>query len=167
MKALNAHALATQHAMQQVTIEFRDATAFVESYVLARHKVRRDGQLILETFGGRYVDRFENRAGEWRIAHRQVIHDWSKIEPIAAEYPSESFEQGRRSQGGRLVSSVTRRFGQRRRSSSRRLDRSSAPRAPRSASGALRKKSSAAASVRAQSFTSARNAIFQMPLRRS
>ena len=97
VKALNAHALATQHAMQQVAIEFRESGAFVESYVLARHKVRRDGQLILETFGGRYVDRFEKRAGEWRIAHRQVIHDWSKIEPIAAEYPSESFEQGRRS----------------------------------------------------------------------
>jgi len=97
VKALNAHALATQHAMQQVTIEFRDTMAFAESYVLARHKVRRDGTLMLETFGGRYVDRFENRAGEWRIAHRQVIHDWSKIEPIAAEYPSESFEQGSRS----------------------------------------------------------------------
>jgi hypothetical protein len=97
VKALNGHALATQHAMQQVTIELRDATAYVESYVLARHKVNRDGKLILETFGGRYVDRFENRAGEWRIAHRQVIHDWSKIEPIAAEYPSESFEQGSRS----------------------------------------------------------------------
>ena len=99
VKALNKHALATQHAMQQVTIDFRDTTAFVESYVLARHKARRDGQLILETFGGRYVDRFENRGGQWRIAHRQVVVDWSKIEPIAAEYPSESFEQGKRDRG--------------------------------------------------------------------
>ncbi|HEY6597765.1 MAG TPA: nuclear transport factor 2 family protein [Pseudomonadales bacterium] len=96
VKALNAHALATQHTMQQTTVELRDTTAFVESYVLARHKVKRDEKLVLETFGGRYVDRFEKRAGEWRIAHRQVVHDWSKIEPIAAEYPSESFEQGRR-----------------------------------------------------------------------
>ena len=96
VKALNAHALATQHTMQQTTVDFRDTTAYVESYVLARHKVRREGQLTLETFGGRYVDRFEKRGGEWRIAHRQVIHDWSKIEPIAAEYPSESFEHGRR-----------------------------------------------------------------------
>jgi hypothetical protein len=97
--ALNKHALATQHAMQQATIELHDTTAFVESYVLARHKVRRDGVLILETFGGRYVDRFEKRADEWRIAHRQVVVDWSKIEPIAAEYPSESFEQGKRDRG--------------------------------------------------------------------
>lgn len=96
VKALNAHTLATQHTMQQTTVDLRGSTAFVESYVLARHKVNREGQLILETFGGRYVDRFEKRNGQWRIAHRQVIHDWSKIEPIAKEYPSESFEHGQR-----------------------------------------------------------------------
>ena len=99
VKALNKHALATQHAMQQATIELHGASAFVESYVLARHKVRRDAVLTLETFGGRYIDRFEKRADEWRIAHRQVVVDWSKIEPIAAEYPSESFEQGKRDRG--------------------------------------------------------------------
>ena len=96
VKALNKHALATQHAMQQATIELHDTTAFVESYVLARHKARRDDGLILETVGARYVDRFEKRAGEWRIAHRQVVVDWSKVEPIVAEFPSESYEQGRR-----------------------------------------------------------------------
>ena len=45
----------------------------------------------------RYIDRFEKRGGEWRIAHRQVVYDWSKIEPIAAEYPNEQFEHGKRS----------------------------------------------------------------------
>ena len=99
VKALNNFALATQHAMQQVTIELRDTNAFVESYVLARHKLRRDGVLTLETFGGRHVDRFEKRSGEWRIKHRQVVVDWSKIEPIAAEYPSEAFEHGKRDRG--------------------------------------------------------------------
>jgi uncharacterized protein (DUF1330 family) len=97
VKALNAHALATQHSIGNVSIELSDATAHVESYVLARHKTRRDGRLLLETFGGRYVDRFEKRGGEWRIAHRQVVVDWSKLEPISAEYPSEAFEHGQRS----------------------------------------------------------------------
>jgi hypothetical protein len=97
VKALNAHALATTHLIANVSIELAGATAFVESYTLARHKVRREGRLVLETFGGRYVDRFEKRGGEWRIQHRQVVHDWSKIEPIAAEYPNEAFEAGQRS----------------------------------------------------------------------
>jgi hypothetical protein len=97
VKALNAHALITQHAMQQESIELAGERAHVESYVLARHKVRRDAKLVLETFAGRYVDRFEKRGGEWRIAHRRVIHDWSKVEAIAQEYPNEAFEQGKRS----------------------------------------------------------------------
>lgn len=30
----------------------------------------------------RYLDRFERRAGEWRIAHRRVITDWSREELV-------------------------------------------------------------------------------------
>lgn len=97
VRALNARALATQHGLGQVTIELSGTLAHVESYVVARHKAQRDGKLVLETFGGRYVDRFEKRAGEWRIASRQVLHDWSKLEEIAREYPNDAFEQGRRS----------------------------------------------------------------------
>jgi hypothetical protein len=97
VKALNAHAINTQHLVGNVTIELAGARAFVESYVLARHKIRRDGRLVLETFGGRYTDRFEKRGGEWRLAYRQVIHDWSNIVPITAEYPNEAFENGKRS----------------------------------------------------------------------
>ena len=97
VKALNAHALATTHLIANVTIELAAGVAHVESYTLARHKLRRDGRLVLETFAGRYLDRFEKRGAEWRIAHRQVVHDWSKLEPIAAEYPNEAFENGQRS----------------------------------------------------------------------
>ena len=97
VKALNAQALATTHLIANVTIELAGGVAHVESYTLARHKLRRDGRLVLETFAGRYLDRFEKRGAEWRIAHRQVVHDWSKLEPIAAEYPNEAFENGQRS----------------------------------------------------------------------
>jgi hypothetical protein len=104
---LNAHAINTQHAITQTTIDFAPASvdggsaaashaASVETYVLARHKVLHDGALRLETFGGRYVDRFEKRAGVWKIQRRQVIHDWSNIMPITAEYPNDAFAQGKR-----------------------------------------------------------------------
>lgn len=33
------------------------------------------------TIGLRYVDRFERRAGEWRIALRTLIFDWSQVQP--------------------------------------------------------------------------------------
>ena len=34
------------------------------------------------TAGGRYVDRFERRHGEWRIAERTVVVDWQRIDRV-------------------------------------------------------------------------------------
>jgi hypothetical protein len=31
-----------------------------------------------------YVDRFEKRSGEWRIAHRKLLRSWEKVEPARA-----------------------------------------------------------------------------------
>ncbi len=33
--------------------------------------------------GGRIVDRFEKRDGEWRIAHRKITLDWNRDMPMA------------------------------------------------------------------------------------
>jgi hypothetical protein len=41
------------------------------------------GQAEIQTFKGRYLDRFERRAGEWRIARRTVVIDWSTREPFS------------------------------------------------------------------------------------
>jgi hypothetical protein len=32
---------------------------------------------------GRYLDRHEQRGGEWRIAHRQAVYDWTTTQPAA------------------------------------------------------------------------------------
>jgi len=87
----------TQHSLHQTSIDVLGDRAFTETYFDARHRLRREGRLMLETFGGRYLDRFERRDGEWRIAHRVVVHDWSRIEEVPATYPNEMFAQGLRS----------------------------------------------------------------------
>ena len=54
---------------------------------------------MVNLFAGRYVDRFERRDGEWRIARRTVVHDWSRQLPTAPEslgLPLAGFAQGRR-----------------------------------------------------------------------
>jgi hypothetical protein len=54
---------------------------------------------VVNLFAGRYVDRFERREGEWRIARRTVVHDWSRQLPAAHEslgLPLGDFAQGRR-----------------------------------------------------------------------
>jgi len=86
----------TQHFLGQSSIEIAEDDASSETYFIARHVVARDDARFLETFGGRYVDRFARRNGEWRIARRAVVHDWSRIEPLHATYPNDTFEQGRR-----------------------------------------------------------------------
>ena len=87
---------ATQHTIANTIIDFvDDDVAQVESHVCARH-VRADGgdELVLETFGGRYVDRFERRDGTWKISSRVVVHEWNKAEPVTLAFPPDRFAQG-------------------------------------------------------------------------
>ena len=94
---LNERAQATMHNMHQVNIETNGDAASVETYFTAYHRVLEDGATVLETFGGRYVDRFEKRDGQWKIADRVVVYDWSEIKPVPREYPNEDFQHGKRS----------------------------------------------------------------------
>lgn len=75
----------THHQVSNITIRFDGDTAWSETYLRAFHQVPPDyppwtvfslpaGGVIL--IGGRYVDRFERRNGEWRIAHRHGLLDW-------------------------------------------------------------------------------------------
>lgn len=63
------------HQVSNVLIELHGDVAAVESSFLALQAGFAQPQL--ETFlAGRYVDRFEKRAGEWRVADRTVVYDW-------------------------------------------------------------------------------------------
>ena len=82
--SLGKRFVATQHRLSNVSIEIdpSQSTAKVESYVLAFH-VETDGTTErLHTFNGRYIDRFEEREGGWKIARRTLRNDWSKVETI-------------------------------------------------------------------------------------
>ena len=63
------------HMLGNILIQLEAEVARVESYfwsvnVLAAGSIR---EVIV---CGRYLDRFERRADEWRIAERAVVHDW-------------------------------------------------------------------------------------------
>jgi hypothetical protein len=73
--------IVTQHAVSNVVIELAGSVAWVESAFIATHiRPAADGfdKPFVDTFWGRYVDRFEKRAGVWAIASREVVHDWSE-----------------------------------------------------------------------------------------
>jgi hypothetical protein len=95
---LPARYRATQHTIANTIIDFvDDDTAHVESHVCARH-LRDDGDdvLAMETFFGRYVDRFERRDGVWKIAERLLVHDWDMAEPVTLAFPPGRFTDGAR-----------------------------------------------------------------------
>ena len=75
---------ATQHRVSNVLIELDDdeGGALVESYTLAFHVEPGDDGDRLQTFSGRYIDRFEPRDGAWRIVERTLRVDWTRVEPI-------------------------------------------------------------------------------------
>ena len=91
----------TMHAIMNVHMEIKGDHAATETYLFAYHKVRTDkaesifGSHYMQMFkdhgldanhhhfyyGGRYLDYFERRNGEWRILRRQVIMDWNDNKP--------------------------------------------------------------------------------------
>lgn len=87
VQALGAAYRATQHRLTNTFIEFdgTDAAA-VETYVVADHFLRGEPATI-DTFAGRYLDRFERRDGRWAIVRRSLRRDWTRRDVVTAEMP--------------------------------------------------------------------------------
>lgn len=67
----------TQHHVGQSYIELETMTAKVETQVISYHRIDYGGGDEHDTvIGGRYLDMFESRDGEWRIASRTMLYDW-------------------------------------------------------------------------------------------
>ncbi|MEM1051977.1 MAG: nuclear transport factor 2 family protein [Pseudomonadota bacterium] len=85
--------LATQHQLGQVQFGFEGNTlCHTETYMTAMHTIPA-GYPIAEVFpdkgrvysaviAGRYVDLFEKRGGQWRIAHRTGLYDWREFREL-------------------------------------------------------------------------------------
>ncbi|GAA1017683.1 hypothetical protein Aple_024420 [Acrocarpospora pleiomorpha] len=79
----------SQHHITNVIIDLdiEAGVANVETYNLVMHPVGPQTSLVLKPedsgthlriMGGRALDRFERRDGEWRIARRVMLIDWSR-----------------------------------------------------------------------------------------
>jgi hypothetical protein len=72
----------TQHTISNHLVHFdedgADSEAYVVGYLVSDHGATK----VLKTFGGRYIDRFDRRDGQWRIARRTLVFDWVKVEAL-------------------------------------------------------------------------------------
>jgi hypothetical protein len=68
----------TMHQISNIVIELEGAVARCETYCVAYHLLPSDEGDVEMTVGGRYLDRLERRAGEWRIASRVYVMDWNQ-----------------------------------------------------------------------------------------
>lgn len=85
--------LATQHQLGQVQFGFEgDDVCLTETYMTAMHTIPPGypipevfpdkGEIYSAIIAGRYIDRFERRNGEWRIAKRTGLYDWREFRVV-------------------------------------------------------------------------------------
>jgi len=68
----------TMHKLGNTLIEVDGDTAYGETYAIAHHIQRSQSPATDLIMGVRYLDQFERRSGEWRIAHRQMSFEWER-----------------------------------------------------------------------------------------
>ncbi|MDB5703596.1 MAG: hypothetical protein JWN66_712, partial [Sphingomonas bacterium] len=79
--------LAKEHIIANALFEFLpNGDVFVESYHVAHETFVQDRGTVFFHIGGRYLDTFEKRGGRWGIVHRDVIFDWSRVEPETEKF---------------------------------------------------------------------------------
>lgn len=83
------------HQITNVLIEVNGSIANSEAYVYVIHQLAGDD--FEDHIVGRYLDRFEKRNGDWRIAHRLLTLEWSRRQPVATSPwdPLKAFVRGR------------------------------------------------------------------------
>ena len=70
------------HRICNVLIEVDGDVGRCESYLVAVTRLRHQGREFDWVLAGRYVDRFERRLGEWRIAQRTVVYDVERFDEV-------------------------------------------------------------------------------------
>lgn len=79
------------HFIGQNVVELDGDVAFGEVYFQAYHRVLDDaGNERDVVIAGRYVDRYERRAGVWKFAYRSEVVDWARDDPAADAFMANS-----------------------------------------------------------------------------
>ena len=73
---LDQTSIRVAHTVTNHWIDIDGDNAVGEAYVVAFQSTKGDSPKDVMT-GGRYIDRYERRSGEWKISHRTFVMDWT------------------------------------------------------------------------------------------
>jgi hypothetical protein len=83
------------HAITNEYVFVEGDVAHAELYAIINNMVvDEEGQFIENTIWGRYIDRYERRKGEWRIAHRQFLLDSIESRPSSDQQREHESDEG-------------------------------------------------------------------------
>ena len=77
----------TSHFVGNLLVELAGDAAVAETYAIAFHRSAEPKASLNLIIGVRYVDRFEKRGGEWKIARRVCVTEWSRVDDGAGRFP--------------------------------------------------------------------------------
>jgi hypothetical protein len=79
------------HALSNEWFSIDGDTAVGECYVIAVLTTPGGDAAQDMLIGGRYIDRFERRAGTWKIAEHVFMQDWNITQPTTARFNDEFY----------------------------------------------------------------------------
>jgi hypothetical protein len=77
--------VATRHHMTNESVVLNGDQAKSETYIFAVCRQVMDGETFDVTFQARYLDQFECRGGAWKIVHRLLVSDGSRVDKVIQE----------------------------------------------------------------------------------
>lgn len=80
----------TWHNTGNQLVEVKGDAAWAEHYTISSHRIAADDKGPMRDWiaHGRYIDRMERRDGEWRIARRKMVVDYTRMDPVPPGDPA-------------------------------------------------------------------------------
>jgi ketosteroid isomerase-like protein len=91
--------VSSNHQLTTQSIDVQGDVAYVETYAIVVQVKEVGDETLWFVANSRYVDRFERREGDWRIAHRVVVTDSARtdtVSPWRGTSPLSSMTRGTR-----------------------------------------------------------------------
>lgn len=80
----------TWHNTGNQLVEVKGDAAWAEHYTISSHRIAADDKGPERDWiaHGRYIDRFEKRGGEWKIARRKMVVDYTRLDAVTPGDPA-------------------------------------------------------------------------------